>query len=175
MSLDYPLRKDSVTSATWLGGIFKQSFIDTWNTLQTTVNDAIDNMGLDWFPATVVRDSLKTLNNVLNDLFEPVIGALGQNVGDKVTGKLESDLLDTKNRIEAEFNKLLSDARSTLQNQLNELYGMVDKAKAQVASLESAKNKALAGIEDLDGRVRALEAQKLPFVKVPTLKELLTS
>lgn len=106
---------------TWLGDIFKQNFIDAWNHLQDTVNDAVNSMGLNWFPATVVRDSLKTLNNVLNDLFEPVIGALGQSIGDRVAGKIEDDLKELRDKIYNEYVSKLEGLISEVERRVDQL------------------------------------------------------
>lgn len=106
---------------TWLGDLFKRSFIDAWNTLQDTINDTIKQVVPNVFPASVVRSCLHAVNNLLNDLFEPVIGALGQSVGDKVTGKVEDSLEDMKQKIFDLYVKPLDDITADLERRLKKL------------------------------------------------------
>ena len=127
----------------------------------------------DWFPLSEIRKIFVMLfrrhyeqkhERVYDEwalqackFFETVEGALG----------------DLKSKVESEFNALLNDAKSRLQSQLDELNRLADRFRSELNSLESAKNKLLADVDDLDVRLRKLEAEKLGIIKVPSTREVM--
>ena len=126
-----------------------------------------------WFPLNIVRDRLKNVSLFFCDNTRELFAGVGANIGDQAWDRILGRAEDEINKAKAEFDKVINDARSKLQSQVDELKGLADRYRDQLNDLESAKNKLLDSVDDLDARVRNLEAQKLGVIKVPTLQELI--
>lgn len=133
----------------------------------------VDVVVPDWFPINAVQGILWALfKKHYNANYQKQYnrGAdQGNKIHNAVFGWIDDATKDVRDRLEA----MLNDAKSKLQSQISELQRLADRYSSQLGELDSAKNKLLADVEDLDERLRALEAQKLPFVKVPTVKEFI--
>ena len=134
----------------------------------------LDALVPEWFPISVLDDLfISILRGHYNRNYQKQYNR-GADQGNKLHNAVFGWIDVAKKDISNRFNKLLGDAKSRLQSQINELDRLTGQFKSQLGSLESAKNKALASIEDLDSRLREVEAKlQAKGLAIPTLKELI--
>jgi len=83
----------------------------------------------------------------------------GADKGNELDSKIFGWIDETRSQIESKFSSLLSEAKEKLQDQISELQNLTDVFRGQLKELERAKILHKNLIDELDRRVRALEAR----------------
>ena len=167
---------------TWLGDILSDAFIKLWRKLWHTWDEDGDGgafgkftgaMLPEYAPFEQIEHALRGASVRFNDATWQLIGGFGSKIGDETMGKIDEGVNKAIDEAKAKLDRLISDTRSKLQSQIDELDKITDRFRNQLVDLESAKNRLLGSVDDLDARLRDVEAKmQAKGFAVPKVEDL---